>query len=154
LLKLYSAPYGKVALADEELCHFTLENSSPRNFRLRWLTQLIVRHSLYGSEDYEQKHRNPANITEKEFVGTCCKYVYQLIGQQDWRMALLVCQLIPTGHYVNQKIRRRLTFEVLQRQLLTIITEPGNFDHHNKPYLLTEAKVPQEWLHTALALFA
>lgn len=64
-------------------------------------------------------------------------------------MALLVCQLLPADHYIHQKIRRRLTFEVLQLQLPNILSSRSA-----QSYLLQQAQLPQEWLNASKALYA
>jgi len=68
-------------------------------------------------------------------------------------MALVVCHLIPDTHPLHYNIRCRMTFEVLQNQITEILGQ-GNFEQDNKKFILSELRIPADWLYANKALYA
>jgi hypothetical protein len=91
--------------------------SNTQNHRLQWVVQLVLSSHLPQADFIRTEH----------VVSTSCKYISELMAVNNWRMALVVCHLIPDTHPLHNNIRCRVTFEVIQNQITEILGE-GNFE--------------------------
>ena len=137
--------------ADENLKRFAVEltpNCSQRDYRLRWLVQLVMILALKlkesqasgpeGSGIYGKK----ARIEEAYFVHTSSQYVRQLLAADDWRSALLVALLIPSQPSRFGEIRSKLIYEALNLSATKLIV----LGKQEGGYITQRLSLPQEWL--------
>lgn len=147
------AIYANIRDSDVKFKNFNLDlapGCSQRDYRLRWLVQLIVTKSLHltesdPSESQGGSFAKKSVIESTYFVKTAGQYIRQLLAVKDWRSALTVAMLIPACF---PAIRAKISYETLGYQVASLVSSKRS-EHE---FITQKLHLPQEWLTTTLAL--
>jgi hypothetical protein len=142
LLKVYA---GEPCLKELDGLKFNLTPvGDHNNFRLRWLTTLILTNVLLPKGPSAQKDK-PANFFEiKHLTEASTKYVRQLLQANDWKGALTIAMLLPQSHSV---LMQRIVFEILMKHAAAL-AEPSNY-----AFVTEKLGIEKQWLAVALAMY-
>ena len=115
--------YANIRDSETDFKKFNLELApacSQRDYRLRWLTQLVLTQVLHFQNDPVNtinqggQYAKKGIIEDSYLVATSGQYIRQLLAAKDWRSALTVALLVPATF---PAIRAKLLYEVLGLQV-------------------------------------